>query len=382
VLQIPVTTQCPNGLQNLVVLSGKLKEKSADPANVVARVETPVDEPRMPGGPAAGKGGTVMEWRKEVEKYLGRLERSNHTEATRKNQGKMLERFFRFAWRNSGGKVLGAIQVTAAEVEAYRAHLALEKSPTNGRPYSIATQRHYLDSVRRFYVWLEKEGKVLVSPAEDLELPRNVGKKVGSILSEKEVEKLLGAVDISKPLGIRDRAILEVLYSAGLRVKEVVGLSIYDVDTAAGIVSVRLGKGQKDRVVPLGKPAAHYVSEYLANVRTRYAKKKREATTTLFVTTRGDAANERIVRGVVYKHAKAAGVKASPHTIRRSTATHMLASGASPEIVGSLLGHTSNASLRFYAKLFGPDLKAEHQETHPREKDARGEDEEGKGGEP
>jgi integrase/recombinase XerD len=308
-----------------------------------------------------------MEWRDEIDRYLEHLTHRNHTPATTKNQRKMLERFFRFAWRQMAERMKTAADVTREVVEAYREHLALEKSPTNGRPYTVATQRHYLHAVKLFYVWLEKEGRVLVSPAEDLELPRKEGRTARSILSEKEMTKLLEGPDISKPMGIRDRALLEVLYSSGLRVKEVERLTIYDVDTAAGLINVRLGKGQKDRIVPLGKTAAHYVVEYLAGARTRYAKKKREATSALFVSTRGDAMNEKAVRGVVYKYAKTAGLKASPHTIRRSTATHMLASGASPEIVGSLLGHASNASLRFYAKLFGPELKEEHKKTHPRE---------------
>lgn len=311
-----------------------------------------------------------MDWRDDLERYLKHLESRHWTPSSVKGARKILGGFFHFVWRTGGQDLSGPADVTPEMVESYQRFLASEKSPATGKPYSVKTQQTYLRGIRAFYNWLEARGEVLVGPASEIEVPQQRGSRVGRILSEKEAKRLIEAPNVSTPLGVRDRAILELMYSTALRVSEVLKLTIYDVDTGAGVVMVREGKGRKDRVVPLGETAAHYVTEYVTNVRTAYATRKKIASNRLFLSNVGEPMTEKALRGVVYRYASEARVKASPHAIRRSATTHMLASGASPEVLQQMLGHGDGRSLRFYARLFGPELKEEHRKAHPREEDA------------
>lgn len=311
-----------------------------------------------------------MDWNEDLENYLAHLTARHWAALTIEARRKALSRYFMYVWRTWGERVASPAEVTPAMVEEYRRAVVLEPSPHTGKMLTRATRANYLSAVKAFYAWLEREGRVLVSPAAELEIAavdRNALAR--PILTEKEAAALVESPDVSKPMGIRDRAVLELLYSTGLRLFELVALTIYDVDLGAEVLRVREGKGKKERLVPLGKTAAYYVTEYLTHVRNRHAKKKRLVPTSLFLTQKAEALTAKAVRHLVYKAARAAGVKASPHAIRRSMATHLLANGAEPDLVQQMLGHSSGGSLRFYAKLFGPDLKAEHEKTHPREKD-------------
>lgn len=314
-----------------------------------------------------------MEWKEEVERYLRHLETKNWSLSTLTDERKRQERFFRYVWRAWGDRLSSPAQVTREMIEGYVRHLVTEVSPHTGKLVGETSRAHYVRSVKSFYAWMEGEGLILESPAEEVEIPRRNRDRLALVLDEAEAAKLVQAPDISRSMGIRDRAILELLYSTGLRLNELVHLEIFDVDLTAGVVMVRQGKGKKDRVVPLGETAAYYVNLYLTNVRNRHAKKLRKASTVLFLGQRGDPVTPKAVRCLVKQAAKDAGVKATPHAIRRSTATHLLAGGAEPELVQELLGHGSSNALRFYARLFGPEIKEEHRRTHPREvEDAEG----------
>lgn len=307
-----------------------------------------------------------MHWQADVEEYLEHLEARHWSDTSIRDQRKILNRFFLWAWQTEGLEIESVVAVTPEVVEQYILTL-FEPSPRTGKPLAIASRRLYLQAVRGFYRWLESEKRILVSPLDGLEIDWKRDRSVGTILSVEELVKLLEAPDLSKPAGLRDRAILELLYSTGLRLAELVALSIHDVDLAAELVRVNEGKGKKDRVVPLGKKAAYYLTEYIAKVRTRYTRRLRTVPTALFLAPNGGEVSHGSVRRMVTKAAKAAGMKASPHALRRSMATHLLASGAEPELVQQMLGHGDGRSLRFYARLYGPDLKAEHERTHPRE---------------
>lgn len=310
-----------------------------------------------------------MTWDDVLEAYVAHLESRHWSPASVRSQRKALKRFFLFAWRAENG-MPSPVEVTAAIVEGYQRYLT-EPHPVTGRRIAESTRQVYLQAVKAFYAWLEVEGKVLVSPAAGVDISWKRDRQIGTVLTEKDAAKLVETPDVSTPLGIRNRAILELFYSTGLRLNELVVLTIYDVDLVAGVVRVREGKGKKDRTVPLGKTAAYYLTEYVTNVRTRYAKKKRLVTTALFLNQKGEAITTKAVVHLVRKAAKEAGIKASPHALRRSMATHLLAHGAEPELVQQMLGHSSGNSLRFYARLFGPELKAEHERTHPRETEGR-----------
>ena len=227
-----------------------------------------------------------------------------------------------------------------------------------------ATISRRLAAIRAFYRYLLNEGKISSDPTENLESPR-IMERLPRVLSIAEVESLLNQPRISNPAGLRDKAMLELLYATGIRVSELVSLNTDQVNLQHGILRC-LGKGGKERIIPLGSVAAYYVAEYLAQARAKLTKGK--LTPALFVNRRG----KRLTRQGFWKIIKRYGVAARlnkeihPHVLRHSFATHMLENGADLRSVQELLGHADISTTQIYTHLTRAKVREIYEKAHPR----------------
>ncbi len=227
---------------------------------------------------------------------------------------------------------------------------------------SPASRARNISALRSFYKFLLLEGYLSENIASDIDSPVKI-KYLPDVLSIEEVEKILSFPDDS-PTGKRDRLIIELLYSAGIRVSELVGLDVGDVDIDSGYLTCT-GKGSKQRVVPLGRVAIEATSDYQQNGRPHILKKIVEKA--LIINTRGTRLSRQSCWKVVKRYAKRAGVKdVYPHSLRHSFATHLLAGGADLRAVQEMLGHSSINTTQIYTSLSRQDLKEIYSETHPR----------------
>jgi len=238
-----------------------------------------------------------------------------------------------------------------------------------GRGLAIATQAARLSVVRAFFRWLVKTDVLLYDPAAGLELPKRKGILPRSVLTKKEVEQLLAAPDVTTPLGLRDRAMLEVLYSTGIRNAELRALQLYDLDLDRGLVRINEGKNAKDRVVPLGEVACRWLREYLDEARPKLLGPG-AAEPTLFLSKNGRPLLPLGVIDRLRRLAKQAGIErpVTPHSLRHTFATHMLAGRADIRHIQAMLGHASVATTQIYTRVEVTDLKAVHRRCHPRER--------------
>lgn len=237
-----------------------------------------------------------------------------------------------------------------------------------GKRYSINTIHLKLRSIKQFFAYLEKGEVLLYNPAEKMFLPSLGDRLPRVILTEKEMEKLLLTPNTGTFAGIRDRALLELLYSTGIRREECSNLKVYDVDYKGGYLRVNKGKGGKDRILPLGKKACDWIKEYVLKVRPHYTRKNPDERN-LFTNTSGKALSNQSIGLIVKRHARRAkiGKPVTVHAIRRSFATHMLKNEANPMYIQRILGHSGLGVLKKYIKVAGIDLKKTHKKTHPRE---------------
>jgi tyrosine recombinase XerC len=220
-------------------------------------------------------------------------------------------------------------------------------------------------SLRSFYKYLVREGVVSHNPATNLTSPRKE-RRLPVFLDEDEVARLLTTPDAVDPAGLRDRAILEMLYSTGMRIGELAAVSLEDVDLLGEVVKAK-GKGKKERLVPLGRPAVEALRAYL-DVRKGFRGSGRDGHRALFRNKNGGRLSDRGVRRIFQKYAREAGLRSevTPHTLRHSFATHMLNRGADLRSVQELLGHASLTSTQIYAHVTAEKLKAIYDQTHPR----------------
>lgn len=237
-----------------------------------------------------------------------------------------------------------------------------ERLAEGHKPRSMA---RLLSALRRFYSWLVLHGELPHDPTLDVPLPR-MGRPLPKSLSEADVEALLAAPDISSPLGLRDRAMLETLYATGLRVSELVLLGLSQISLNVGVVRV-LGKGRKERLVPLGEEAVHWIERYLTEARPLILEGLGESEA-LFVTRRGGPMTRQMFWTLIKHYAREAGIAAplSPHTLRHAFATHLLNHGADLRVVQMLLGHSDLSTTQIYTHVARARLKALHAAHHPR----------------
>jgi integrase/recombinase XerD len=230
------------------------------------------------------------------------------------------------------------------------------------RPKSVA---RWLSSQRRFYRFLVAGGLRRDDPTDRIDAPA-IGRPLPDSLSEAQVEALLSAPDTGSPTGLRDRAMLELLYATGLRVSELVGLEQSRVNPRQGVVRVT-GKGSRERLVPMGEEAGDWMGRYLREARPELMR-DRTPTEALFVTRRGTGMTRQAFWYRIKHHAAAAGVTAelSPHTLRHAFATHLLDHGADLRVVQMLLGHSSLSTTQIYTHVARARLQALHARHHPR----------------
>ncbi len=253
--------------------------------------------------------------------------------------------------------------IVGADETALNAYLAF----LHARPDGIksASQRRLMASLRRCYRWLLDQGRLQVDPLLNIDKPRPI-QRFPKTLSEQQVEDLLNAPAVDTPLGLRDRAMLELLYATGLRVSELVGIRLFELSLSDNVVRV-MGKGSKERLVPLGQVAAEWLQRYLAAARG--ALLKQHVSDAIFVTARGGAMTRQMFWTLIKKYAVRVGIpreRISPHVLRHAFATHLLNHGADLRVVQLLLGHADISTTQVYTHVARERLKQLHRLHHPR----------------
>ncbi|MFK8081995.1 MAG: site-specific tyrosine recombinase XerD [Granulosicoccus sp.] len=220
-----------------------------------------------------------------------------------------------------------------------------------------------LSALRQFYAWAVRENLRQENPTALIRSP-SIGRPLPNVLTESQVQALLDAPVVSDDLGLRDRAMLEVLYACGLRVSELVGLTVDQVNLEQGVIRV-WGKGRKERLVPMGDPAMHWVAKYVGHARPALQKR---ATSDLFLSLRGKAMTRQTFWHRIRIHGTTAGItqELSPHTLRHAFATHLVNHDADLRVVQMLLGHSSLSTTQIYTHVATERLKYLHQSHHPR----------------
>ena len=236
------------------------------------------------------------------------------------------------------------------------------------RGYSLRTQSKKLQGLKHFFRFLESEDLLLSDPTTLLKLPKIPKELPLNTPSEKEIKKLLNSIDLDAWLGLRDRAILEILYSTGIRSGELMNLKMDSIDREDKLLKIYKGKGGKDRVVPAGETAIHYLGLYLQNERSKFVKKEGE--TRVFLTSRGNPMKSENIADILRRWVKHACLTKPirPHMLRHAMATHMLRHNAPIRHIQEILGHASLGTTQLYTKVEITDLQRVHRRTHPRER--------------
>lgn len=253
-------------------------------------------------------------------------------------------------------KGLDLAEVHQADIQQYLA----VKFPMS-KPRSIS---RLIASLRRFYRYALRENKIIADPTLQIDSPK-LPRSLPKSLTEEDVEALLAAPDINQPLGLRDRAMLEILYASGLRVSELVGLKVTEVSLNEGVIRVT-GKGSKTRLVPMGEEAVDWVARYLKESRPEIMQ--RQLSDSLFVTQRGEGMTRQAFWYLIKRYAVKAAIRKpmSPHVLRHAFATHLLNHGADLRVVQMLLGHADISTTQIYTHVARERLKQLHAQHHPR----------------
>lgn len=278
---------------------------------------------------------------------------------TLRTKGNALDFFLR--WCDERGLTRPA-EINRAILERYRRHTYEYRQP-NGKPLGLKTQIMRLIAIRTFFKWMARHHHILYNPASELEMPRGE-KRLPTVLTIENVETIINQTNVNDSLGLRDRAILETLYSTGIRRSELTGLKVYDLELDQGIVRINQGKGRKDRFVPIGDRAMAWIDKYLLDVRPKLVQEPDDGT--LFLTIDGTSLGVH-VSDIARRYVRAAniGKQGSCHIFRHACATHMLERGADLRILQAILGHESIESTTIYTHVAIDQLKAVHTKTHP-----------------
>ncbi len=282
---------------------------------------------------------------------------SVQTIASRKHT---LTRFMR--WCSERGLVLD--EITQPLLERYQRHLH-HAAKANGEPLSLAFQQQLLQSVKAFFRWQVRSGRLQANPAADLDMPRVPQRLPRNWLTIAEIAQLLEHVAIYGDVGLRDRAMIETLYSTGLRRTELVTLTLHDVDVQQGVVFVREGKGKKDRVVPIGERALAWLTKYRDEVRPQWLTGCDERQ--LWLRPDGTPLTAHQLGDRMKKLIGEAGIDkpGACHIFRHTMATQMLEGGADVRYIQAMLGHAHLSTTAVYTQVAIGQLKAVHAATHP-----------------
>jgi integrase/recombinase XerD len=256
------------------------------------------------------------------------------------------------------------MEVTRPVLQSYQRYLYYYRQK-NGEPLTFRTQYSRLVPVRSWFRWLVRNHHILHNPASDLDMPRIEKRLPRAVLSESEAEAVMMQPDIGDPLGLRDRAIVETLYSTGIRRTELANLQLYNLDRERGTLSIWQGKGKKDRIIPIGERAVAWVEKYLDQARPQLAVEPDEGV--LFLTVEGGAFNPDSLSTLVREYVEKAnlGKRGACHMFRHTMATLMLEGGADIRFIQQMLGHSDLQSTQVYTQVSIRQLKQIHTATHP-----------------
>ena len=283
---------------------------------------------------------------------------SEHTMATRRAA---VLRFI--VWADERA-ITAPTQITRPVLERYQRTLHQYRK-SNGAPLSVIAQLGLLNALTAWFRWMVRSHHLLHNPAADLELPKKPKALPKTILSVPQVETILNQADPATLLGIRNRAVMEVFYSSGIRRMELMGLKLYDLDTERGTLMIRQGKGRKDRFIPIGQRACAWVDKYLVEVRPEIVAGYDDQT--LFLDDFGQPMSARFLGDLMRRHVEAAGITTpgACHVFRHAMATHMLDNGADIRFIQAMLGHANLETTQIYTQVSMTKLKEIHAATHP-----------------
>jgi integrase/recombinase XerD len=304
--------------------------------------------------------------------YLNSLQQRNYAEGTILKQRFAMNEFIVWAGERSLTRVS---EVTRPVLERYQRHL-YHQLDRHGNRLSFRNQHGRLSSIRSWFKWLARRRHVLYNPASELELPKLGHRLPRHVLSFREAEEVINGTTVTDPLGIRDRSILETFYSTGMRRLELINLQVYDVDTDRGVVSIRQGKGKKDRVIPIGKRALAWTEKYRHEVRPSLVVDPNE--TALYLTRMGEPFTVTPMSVLVRAYVDKAGIgkTGSCHLFRHTMATLMLENGADLRFIQAMLGHVKLDTTQIYTQVSIRKLKEIHEATHPARMEPEVKDEE------
>ena len=297
----------------------------------------------------------------DIAAYLQWLRVHNYADTTIACRVRYLEYFARFC---ASRGVTESEAVTLELLQDYQ-HQLYDHRTRNDLPLTIGTQTQRLVPVTQLFSWLRRSGRIAANPAVDLLMPKAERRLPEATLSAEEMGRLLAAPRISRPLGLRDRAILEVFYSSALRRAELIELLVTDIDFARGTIFVRSGKGAKDRYVPIGERALFWLRLYLELVRPRFLTTDDDAR--LFLTSQGTALCPDWLSRRIRRYLQQAGIpkKGSCHLLRHTVATLMLGGGADIRYVAEMLGHARLETTQRYTRVSIDQLRRVHASSHP-----------------
>lgn len=302
-----------------------------------------------------------------IDAYLAELAARRFSHSRRHHAARTLERLL--IYMREAHSITDWRAVNESQLRDFALYAATRHRSRTDKRISTATLRQWLSIIRSFFVWLNRNGHLLHNPAERLAFHRPE-QSLPHVLNESEIARLIETPDLQTAIGLRDRALMETLYATGIRHAEAQKLDLYDVDTAAHRLTVRLGKGQRDRVVPLTETAAHWLTRYVTAARPELAagkwwgKGKRRGqpklippTVALWLSVTGRRLSYQTIADRIRDYALQAAVKASAHTFRHSCATHLLRGGASLRHVQQLLGHHDLNTTEIYTHIELRDLQ-------------------------
>lgn len=300
-----------------------------------------------------------------VTAHLRAMDAQGYAAGTLATRRLHLARFLE--WCDARGLVAPDV-ITPAMLERYQ-HWLAHRTQVSGATLARTTQAHMLTSVRMLLAWATRTKRLTVNPAAELELPRLPKRLPRAVLTVSEMERVLAQPDLASPLGLRDRAILEVLYSTGIRRMELIGLDLSDLDAERGALLVREGKGAKDRLVPIGERAIRWTHRYLDRMRPLLARNALDPPSrhALFLSRHGHRIRATKLTERLHQYVVSAGIQkpGSVHIFRHTMATLMHDAGADIRDLQEMLGHAQLSTTEIYTHVSIERLKAVHTKTHP-----------------
>ena len=295
------------------------------------------------------------------EKHLEDLRVRQYSEYTVRDRSVQIGFFL--GWCADRG-ITEPVEVTRTVLEAYQRYV-FHYRKKDGEPLSFSGQTARIVPLRVWFKWMARRHYILHNPASELELPRLSMRLPKAVLSASEVEQIMLQTNIHDPLGLRDRAILETLYSTGMRRLELVNLKIWDLDLERLTVTIRQGKGKKDRIIPIGDRAAAWIRKYLEESRPQLASEPDDRT--IFVSHNGEPFSLGYLSQVVRDYVDAAklGKQGACHLFRHTMATLMLEGGADTRFIQAMLGHADLNTTQIYTHVAIRQLQEIHRATHP-----------------